>query len=340
MRLFRQLSPRAIGFASAVITVIIWTAFIVVSRASADPARSVTLGPLDIALARILGASAVLLPVGWWLARSDRARGVGHASLFGFSPLSLPITARIGLFAGVLYAPLAYSGFGFAPAGHASVLLPGSLPLWTALMAAVVLGTRITPVRAVGLVLIVAGDALVGGRSLMHAFEGGQVWIGDLLFMAAALVWAIYSVQVRQYALEAVRATAALTAFAFFTYLPVYGVLLLLHWVPGRFMAAPIGDIAFQMLFQGLVSVVVAGVTFTRMIQYFGPVRTTMITALVPGLSALGAVFLLGEPLYWNLAAGLALVTLGILFGVRSVPATAAANVAMAPPVTASRRVG
>jgi drug/metabolite transporter (DMT)-like permease len=43
-----------------------------------------------------------------------------------------------------------------------------------------------------------------------------------------------------------------------------------------------------------------------------------MITALVPGLSAMGAVLLLGEPLYWNLGAGLMMVTLGILFGVRA----------------------
>jgi drug/metabolite transporter (DMT)-like permease len=42
-----------------------------------------------------------------------------------------------------------------------------------------------------------------------------------------------------------------------------------------------------------------------------------MITALVPGLSALGAVVFLGEPLSWNLWVGLALVTSGILFGVR-----------------------
>jgi len=52
------------------------------------------------------------------------------------------------------------------------------------------------------------------------------------------------------------------------------------------------------------------------MIRHFGPVRSTMVTALVPGLSALGAVLLLGEPLRWNLAAGLALVTSGIVFGV------------------------
>jgi drug/metabolite transporter (DMT)-like permease len=54
------------------------------------------------------------------------------------------------------------------------------------------------------------------------------------------------------------------------------------------------------------------------MIQHFGPVRSTMMTALVPGLSALGAVFFLGEPLSLNLIFGLALVTFGILFGVRA----------------------
>jgi drug/metabolite transporter (DMT)-like permease len=52
------------------------------------------------------------------------------------------------------------------------------------------------------------------------------------------------------------------------------------------------------------------------MVQYFGPVRTTMFTAVVPGSSALGAVYFLGEPLTWNLWAGLGLVTFGILFGV------------------------
>ena len=76
------------------------------------------------------------------------------------------------------------------------------------------------------------------------------------------------------------------------------------------------------MMFQGWGSVVISGITFTKMIQHFGPVRSTMITALVPGLSALGAVFFLGEPLSWNLWAGLAMVTTGILFGVRAAVAT------------------
>jgi len=216
----------------------------------------------------------------------------------------------------VVYAMLAYSGFVFAPAAHASVLMPGSLPLWTALLAVLLLGERITPTRALGLALIVVGDLLVGGTSLLHALDGSGVWRGDVLFIGASMVWASYSVLVRRWALDAVRTTIAITAFAFVTYMPVYSVLLWLQWVPGRVWVAPWQDVMFQMLFQGVGSVVISGITFTKMIQHFGPVRSTMITALVPGLSALSAVLVLGEPLGWNVLAGLALVSAGIVFGV------------------------
>ena len=311
-------SPRTIGLIAAVITVIIWTSFIIIARASADPARGGTLTPFDIAFCRIIGASLILLPWGAWLVYRDRDRGVGQSALWGVSPLSLKVTATVGLFGGLLYAMMAYSGFAFAPAVHASVLMPGSLPLWTALLALLVLHDRITLARALGLGLIVLGDLMVGGASLLHAFEGGSVWKGDVLFMLAAMCWATYSVLARRHALDAVRATIAITAFAFSIYVPIYAALVLGGVVPGHVFTAPFKEVFFQAVFQGWGSVVISGITFTKMIQHFGPVRSTMITALVPGLSALGAVLFLGEPLYWNLAAGLALVTLGILFGVRA----------------------
>jgi drug/metabolite transporter (DMT)-like permease len=196
--------------------------------------------------------------------------------------------------------------------------MPGSLPLWTALLAALILHDRITPARALGLACIVAGDLLVGGASLLKAFEGGVVWKGDLLFMAAALCWSVYSVLARKFALDAVRATIAITTFAFITYVPVYTLLIATGAVATRLGEVPVGTVVFQALFQGVGSVVISGITFTQMIRYFGPVRSTMITALVPGLSALGAVLFLGEPLSVSLLGGLALVTLGILFGVRA----------------------
>ena len=307
-----RLSPRATGIAAAVITVAIWTGFIVIGRASAGR----TLLPFDIGLLRVLGASAVLLPWGWWLTRGRR--DTASSSLLGLSPLPLRQTVLAGFFGGFIYAVLCYAGFFYAPAAHASVLMPGSLPLWTALLAALVLRDRITPARALGLACIVVGDLVVGGASLLQAFNGGSVWKGDVIFMSAAFCWSVYSVLARKFGLEAVRATIAITAFAFFTYVPLFALLTGAGVLPTRLGAAPWGEIVFQALFQGVGSVVISGITFTKMIQHFGPVRSTMITALVPGLSALGAVWVLGEPLSWNLGAGLALVTLGILFGVRS----------------------
>ena len=326
------LSPKTLGILAAIVTIFIWTAFIIVARATTDPARGAVLTPFDMALARVLGAGLILLPWGGWLVRRDRARAgdagppapaLRQSSFFGLSPLSLRITASIGVFGGLLYGVLAYHGFLFAPAAHASVLLPGSMPLWTALLAVLVLGERLTPARLASLACIVAGGLLVGGASLLHAFDGGSVWKGDVLFMVAAFCWSVYSVLARRHRLDAVRATIAITVFAFFTYLPLYAVMAALHAIPSQLATAPVGAFLFQMLFQGCGSVVISGISFTKMIQYFGPVRSTLFTAIVPGSSALGAAYFLGEPLSWNLWAGLAMVTLGILFGVRGVKVNA-----------------
>ncbi len=301
------------GLSAAVITVLIWSSFIVVARASAAH----NLLPLDIGFLRIVGASCVLLPWGWWLMRAQRQAGERVGSLMGLSPLPLRVTAIAGLFGSMLYAMLAYSGFFFAPAAHASVLMPGSLPLWTSLLAMVVLHDKITRARAVGLICIVLGDLLVGGASLLKAFDGGEVWKGDLMFMSAAFCWACYSVMVRRHALDPVRATIAITAFSCVSFVPIYGLSAWMGWVPSHLGSAPVAEMVFQAVYQGLGSVVISGITFNVMIRHFGPVRSTMITALVPGLSALGAVTFLGEPMHLNLIAGLAMVTCGILFGVR-----------------------
>jgi drug/metabolite transporter (DMT)-like permease len=312
---------RATGIVAALVTIGIWTAFIVIARASAKG----SLSPFDLALVRIVGASLVLVPVGWWMARRDAAHasaqeGPGHASSFwGLSPLSWRLTVVCGVFGGLAYGVLAYIGFFFAPAAHASVLMPGSLPLWTTLLATVLISLPITRARWIGLACIVGGDLLVGGASLLHALDGGDVWKGDLLFMSAAFCWSVYSVLARRFVLDAVRATSAITVFALFSYGPIYVLGRWLDLIPSHLSAASWSEILFQGAFQGIGSVVISGVAFVRMIETFGPVRSTMLTAVVPGLSALGAAWWLAEPLPANVLIGLALVTVGIVFGVRKV---------------------
>jgi drug/metabolite transporter (DMT)-like permease len=322
------LSPKTVGILAAVVTILIWSSFIVIARASVKG----SLMPLDMVFLRFIGAGVVLLPWGWWIVRSQhRQTRMSPATTprlpfmpsaqtwLGLSPYAFKLTALIGAVGGVGYAMLAYSGFFFAPAAHASVLLPGTLPLSTALVAVWLLKDRITPARAVGLGLIFCGDMLVGGTSLLKAFDGGETWKGDLLFLSASTCWAFYSVIARKNALDAVKATIAITVFTAVTYVPLYTVLLVFGVIKSHLATAPWGEVVFQSVYQGVGSVVISGISFTKMIQHFGPVRSTMMTALVPGLSALGAVFFLGEPLHWTLMLGLALVTLGIVFGVRKV---------------------
>jgi drug/metabolite transporter (DMT)-like permease len=253
------------------------------------------------------------VPWAWWLSRRTADRG----AFLGLSPLNLKLSAIVGLLAGWGYALFAYTGFTYAPAAHASVLIPGSLPLWTAIVAVWWLRERLTPARAVGLALILAGDLFVGGRSLLQTAAGGTMWRGDLLFICASWCWAVYTVVVRRYSLDAIKTTVAIAVFTFITYVPAYAALVLLGVAPSRLLEAPVSETLFQMAYQGLGPVVIAGISFTSMVKRFGPVRTTMITSLVPGLSALLAVYLLGEPLHWYLIAGLALVTAGMVLGVR-----------------------
>jgi drug/metabolite transporter (DMT)-like permease len=166
--------------------------------------------------------------------------------------------------------------------------------------------------------MIVAGDLLIGGVSLLQAFDGGQAWKGDLLFLSASVSWALYSVLCRRWHLGAVPATAAIAVGCLVSYVPLY---LLGAWagiVPTRLGSAPWSEIAFQAVYQGGFSMLIAGIAFTQVIRTFGPVRTTMITAVVPVLAALAAVPLLRELLTTAAVFGLACVTFGLLVGLRA----------------------
>src|SRR5690242_10330718 len=143
---------RWIGACCALAVLTIWTSFILVARSSVRH----TLTSFDIAFLRFLFSGAVALPLAAWRWPTLRA-GLGGGAV------AWRRGAVLALFAGIGYCGLAYSGFFFAPAAHAAVLMPGSLPLWTALFALALLGERLTPTRAAGLALIAGGDLLVGG---------------------------------------------------------------------------------------------------------------------------------------------------------------------------------
>jgi len=300
-----------VGGLCAASVLVIWTSFILVARFSAAQ----TLLPFDIAWLRYAFSGLVALPIALlrWPALVNGLAGPGGSPQRAFLRGTV-----LAMLAGIGYCLLAYSGFFFAPAAHAAVLLPGSLPLWTALLASLWLGERLTRGRAAGLALIALGGLLVGGSSLWLAFSGGDTWRGDLLFLSASLCWASYGVLCRRWRVGAVDATLAIALGCLLAYVPLYAAAAWAGWVPSRLGQAPLNEILFHAVFQGGLSMLVAGWAYTQVVQTFGPVRTTMLTALVPPLAALLAVPVLGEPLGAAALGGLACVTLGLVIGVRA----------------------
>jgi len=310
--------------ACAVVVLLIWISFILVARGSARGA----LTPFDIAWLRFAFSGLVVLPIAWHFRRAllqglaaevgrEAEREVGR----DVTPTGRPIAAvalrralALGLTGGVGYSLLAYSGFFLAPASHAAVLLPGSLPLWSTLAAWLLLGERLTGLRLLGLGLILLGGAAVAASSLSAGGVG--TWRGDVLFVAASITWALYGVLCRRWRVGALPATAAVALVSLLIVGPAYPLLVLAGAVSSGLAAAPLGELVFQAVYQGGLAMLVAGGAFTQVVAHYGPVRTTMFTAVVPPLAALAAVPVLGEPLAASALLGLACVTLGLLVGI------------------------
>jgi drug/metabolite transporter (DMT)-like permease len=280
---------RRIGYACAIAVLFAWAGFLLSSRLSTGQA----LTAWDVAALRYAGASVVALPLAVML---------GLPRLPPLRLLPVLATAAFG------FPLFAYHGFGFAPAAHGGVMLPGTLPFLTAALGAAFLGEAWTRRRVMSLAIVAAGMALLASDTF-GAYPGA--WRGDLLFLAASCCWAVYTLLVRLWRIGAAEATLSLALWAAPVYLPVWWFLL-----PSKIAAATPGAILYQLAYQGVVATLLAGFLFTRAVTALGAPRTTAITALVPGIAAIAAWPLLGEPLGILGLMGVALVSAGMMLTV------------------------
>ncbi len=135
------------------------------------------LGPLTLAFARFLVASAVLLAVSY---------RTGVRPDFGVAPTILGIS-------GVTFAfTFQNIGLEHINAMDATLIIEGSVPIVTAALGALLLRERLTARRIVGLMLAVGGVAAVilqdGGDT------GGVSLRGGLLTLFAGVWFAVYTV--------------------------------------------------------------------------------------------------------------------------------------------------
>jgi drug/metabolite transporter (DMT)-like permease len=263
------LTGAVFGFAAASI----WAGWSVITRL----AVTTSLDAWDIAALRFGVAGFLLSPV---LLRRGLAR-----DRLGWLGLAAIIA---GL--GAPYALAAAGGLHFAPAADQGALNPGCMPLFVALIAAIVLGERFSSARKLGLSLIVAGALIiVGGHAWSAAWSTSRA-LGDALFLVAAFLSACFTVVMLQAKLDPLHAAALVSTGSLAIYLPPY-----LAFFGTRLAQLPLADIAVQALFQGVVVTIVSLLLYGRAVVILGASGGSAFGALVPALSALFAIPLLGE---------------------------------------------
>ena len=182
-------------------------------------AQSEGVPSLVIAAYRLSLASLVLAPFAVWRQASE---------LRGFTRRQWALVLTSGIFLGAHFAAwissLAYTSVA------SSVVLVSSSPLFVALIAALALREKLSRVVMAGLVLTLAGAAVVGLSDVcapaactsLYTFVQGSAFLGDVLAVLGALALAIYLVAGR-----ALRAKVSLTSYIFTTYATAALVLVL-----------------------------------------------------------------------------------------------------------------
>jgi len=287
-------STRA-GLIAAFFAICIWTGFILVSR---------------------YGGKGVL--TGWDV--TALRFGVGSLIALFFLPrVTLPqykVILLFSVFGGVGYAVTVYAGFRMAPAAHAAVLLPGSLPFATAVIAWLWLGQKPSPAQQIALMLVFIGISLTAADTFSHgAHLTGMQLFGDLLFLCGSSTWAVFTLLLRRYPMPPLTAAVSVTLGSAILYLPVWWLFL-----PSTLGQAPPAEIAIQAIYQGVLVVFVAMMLYTFAVRCLGGQTVVLLMAIVPGLAGVAAVPVLGEPLSLFTLAGLGAVTLGAILGARRTP--------------------
>ena len=190
--------------------------------------------------------------------------------------------------AGVPYVLLAAGGLQFAPARDQGALNPGFMPLFVALISAFALGERLGAARKLGLSLILVGALIIVG---WHTATWGTLGMcGDALFLAAGLLWAGFTVVMQHARIDPLQAAALVSAGSALIYLPIYLALRGAH-----FAHIPLADLMVQAIFQGVLVTIVSLVLYGQAIAQIGASGGAAFGALVPVLSALIAIPILGE---------------------------------------------
>jgi drug/metabolite transporter (DMT)-like permease len=257
------------------------------------------LSPGDLIVMRFGVSGLFLLP--FWIG----------SGLPGLAGVGWRRALLLTMLAGPGFALMQMGGYAFAPLAHGAVIHPASVTIISTIIAAVLLKERLSGAHLIGAALVIGGIVLISWQGL-HAAAGADSWIGDVLFFTSAIIWACFTVLVRHWRLHAIRTIAVVSFLSLILMLPGY-----FAWYGmDHVRALPLGAMAVQGLVQGFGQGVLAITAYSQAIRVLGVSRAVLFPAMVPAVSILIGIPIVGEfPNAYQIA-GLLLVTAGLVSAV------------------------
>jgi drug/metabolite transporter (DMT)-like permease len=281
-----------LGAVCALATIVIWAGWLVAMRVGMDATGGSHLGVLDLIALRFTIAGLIQLPV-----VLRRGLAIERLGWIGFLCIAVGGGAAYNLSVG--------AGLIFAPVSHASAFTQGILPLTTAIFAYFVLRERLAGIRKLGIALIIAGAVTIAGISVLNL---GRESIGHIILVSATLLWAAYTVVLRRSQLDGLHATAIAAVVSAAVYLPIYFVFV----GPERLLAAPPVELAWQAVYQGVLTGVVSMILFARAVALIGASGASAFISLGPVIAALLGIPFLNEWPSLEDWLGIVVITVGV----------------------------
>ncbi len=282
---------RRLAEAGVLVVMVLWAGNFIVVKSAID-----VIPPIAFALIRFAMASVTLLLLLRW---REGSIGLPRRDI-------LPIAALGALGFGI-YQVLWPTALQTISAGD-SALIIASTPVLTALFAVLARSDVLTPGKLLGALVSFAGVAVViAGEQGLHL---GASLGGELLTLAAAACWALYS----SFGAPILRRHSPLRtttwAIVFGTlFLAVPGVLQLGAIDTSRVGAAAVGAV----LYSAFLSAGISNVVVFHGIWLLGPTRVTAFQFLVPAIAVVLAAIFLGDQIRPAQVIGGAIIVLGVI---------------------------
>lgn len=281
---------KSFGHLSAVLTIVIWgTTFISTKILLVD------FQPIEILFFRFIMGFLALLII---CPRRLKSASGGQELTF----------AAAGLCGICLYYLLENIALTYTMASNVGVIISVA-PFFTAILAHFFIKSeeKLRVNFFIGFVVAMAGIVLI-------SFNGAKLelnLVGDILAIAAAFVWACYSILTRK-----------ISSFGYSVFLTTrrtffYGILFMIPML--FFFDFEIGLSRFtntnyllNILYLGLGASALCFVTWNFAVKVLGAVKTSIYIYMVPVITTVTSVFILKEPVTWISALGTALTVMGL----------------------------